>query len=380
MHVAHLALTDFRNYRSADVALAPGVTVLVGPNGQGKTNLVEAIGYLASGGSHRVSSDQALVRNGADRAFVRARLQHGERVVTIEVELNRASTNRLLVNGSAVKSREARRYLDSVLFAPEDLSLVRGDPGGRRRFLDQLLAARHPRMAGVLSDYERILRQRTTLLKSARAARGGADLTTLDIWDDRLATTGAQIIDARTALVAELAPHAAAAYTAIAGGDHRLELRMRSTVSGIDPEDGDEDGPGAQVDDTLAAFRDRLTAVRMRELDRGLTLVGPHRDDLEIDLNGMPARTTASHGESWSAALSLKLASAQLLRETGPAGDPVIVLDDVFAELDAGRRARLIDAVRSYEQVIVTAAVAEDVPAEIAGRTIGIRAGEVLDD
>jgi DNA replication and repair protein RecF len=345
MHVAHLALTDFRNYRSADVALAPGVTVLIGPNGQGKTNLVEAIGYLASGGSHRVSTDQALVRNGADRAFVRARLQHGTRIVTIEVELNRSSANRLLVNGSPVKSREARRYLDSVLFAPEDLALVRGDPGGRRRFLDQLLVARHPRMAGVIADYDRVLRQRTTLLKSARATRGAVDLTTLEIWDDRLAALGSEIIDARAALITELGPHAAEAYRAIAGADHALELRMRSTVAGIDPEEDDEDGPAAPVDDTLAAFRDRVAAVRMRELERGLTLVGPHRDDLEIDLNGMPARTTASHGESWSAALSLKLAGAQLLRETGPAGDPVIILDDVFAELDAGRRSRLIAAV-----------------------------------
>lgn len=362
MIVAHLELRDYRNYHSASLPLEPGVTVVIGPNGQGKTNLVEAIGVLAAGSSHRVSGDQALVRAGQEQAIVRARLTHGERVVTIEAELNRSGSNRLQVNGQAVRSREARRYLDSVLFAPEDLVIVRGEPSGRRRFLDELLAMRQPRMTGVLGDYERVLRQRNTLLKSARASRvGEAALSTLDVWDERLAALGADIVAARSALVEELDPHVTQAYQAIAGAAHEVRLSMETTA-------------GATSEEFLQALRAR----RSDELDRAMTLVGPHRDDLQIELNSMPARTTASHGESWSTALALKLASAQLLRETGPAGDPVLVLDDVFAELDTGRRARLVDAVRGYEQVLVTAAVEEDLPAGLIGTTVRIRAGAIL--
>ena len=362
MIVAHLELRDYRNYHSASLPLGPGVTVVIGPNGQGKTNLVEAIGVLAAGSSHRVSGDQALVRAGQERAIVRARLTHGERVVTIEAELNRSGSNRLQVNGQAVRSRDARRYLDSVLFAPEDLVIVRGEPSGRRRFLDELLAMRQPRMTGVLGDYERVLRQRNTLLKSARASRvGEAALSTLDVWDERLAALGADIVAARSALVEELDPHVTQAYQAIAGAAHEVRLSMETTA-------------GATSEEFLQELRTR----RSDELDRAMTLVGPHRDDLQIELNSMPARTTASHGESWSTALALKLASAQLLRETGPAGDPVLVLDDVFAELDAGRRARLVDAVRGYEQVLVTAAVEEDLPAGLIGTTVRIRAGAIL--
>jgi len=360
--VAHLELRDYRNYKEASIALGPGVTIVIGPNGQGKTNLVEAIGVLAAGSSHRVSGDQALVRSGEDRAIVRARLRHGDRAVTIEAELNRTGANRLQVNGQPVRSREARRYLDSVLFAPEDLAIVRGEPGGRRRFLDDLLAMRQPRMTGVLSDYERVLRQRNTLLKSARSSRiSDSALTTLDVWDERLAALGAEIVAGRAALVEELGPHVAAAYRAIAGSTQEVGLAMETTGAG-----------------TPEAFLDALRGRRSDELERAMTLVGPHRDDLSIELNAMPARTTASHGESWSTALALKLASAELLRENGPAGDPVLVLDDVFAELDAGRRARLVDAVTGYEQVLVTAAVEEDLPPGLSGAVIRIRSGEVV--
>ncbi len=362
MHVAHLELKDYRNYREVSLALGPGVTVIVGPNGQGKTNLVEAIVVLGAGTSHRVTGDQALVRQGEDRAIVRARLRHGERAIAVEAEINRTGANRTQVNGQAVRSREAHRYLDAVLFAPEDLAIVRGEPGGRRRFLDDLLTMRQPRVVGVLADYDRVLRQRNSLLKSARASRLAAStLSTLEVWDERLSALGAEIVTARAALVDELAPHVAAAYRAIAGTAHEVRLTPDTTAAG-DPTE----------------FLAILRARRSDELDRAITLVGPHRDDLVIELNGLPARTTASHGESWSTALALKLASAELLRETGPAGDPVLVLDDVFAELDAGRRARLVGAVVGYEQVLVTAAVAEDVPAELVGRTIHIRAGEIV--
>ena len=364
MIVAHLELTDFRNYARASVALEPGLTVLVGANGQGKTNLVEAIGYLATGSSHRVTGDQALIMNGRDRAIVRARLRHGERAITIEAELNRGAANRILVNKQPVRAREARRYLDSVIFAPEDLALVRDEPSGRRRFLDGLLVMRQPRIAGVLSDYERVLRQRNSLLKSARNARlTDATLSTLEVWDAQFGALGAEIVNARRELVEELGPHVAHGYATIAGAEHAVTLGMEETAGG-----------------TLDAFLAALAAGRGDELDRGLTLVGPHRDDLVIDLNGMPARTHASHGESWSTALALKLGAAELLRETGPAGDPVIVLDDVFAELDARRRERLVAAVTGYEQVLITAAVAEDVPASIIGPVLHVRAGAIVED
>ena len=362
MIVAHLELRNYRNYRETSLPLSPGVTVIIGPNGQGKTNLVEAIGVLAAGTSHRVSGDQALVRVGEERAILRARLSHGERAITVEAEINRTGTNRLQVNGQPVRAREARRYLDSVLFAPEDLAIVRGEPGGRRRFLDDLLAMRQPRMVGVLTDYERVLRQRNTLLKSARARRvSESALGTLDVWDERLAELGADIVAGRLALIAELGPHVTRAYQAIAGAAHEVQLAMESTAA-----------------ETAESFLAALRARRSDELDRAMTLVGPHRDDLVIELNAMPARTTASHGESWSTALALKLASAELLRQTGPAGDPVLVLDDVFAELDAGRRARLVDAVAGYEQVLVTAAVEEDLPPGLVGTTVRILAGEIV--
>jgi DNA replication and repair protein RecF len=408
--VARIELTDFRNYAHAVVELGPGVTVILGPNGQGKTNLVEAIGYLASGSSHRVSNDHALVRFGEESATVRATLRHGEREVLMECQINRSGANRLLVNRSIVRSREAQRYIDSVLFAPEDLSIVRGEPSGRRRVLDALIVAITPRMSAVMSDYERVVRQRTTLLKSARATRVPADaLGTLDIWDDRLAQLGAEIMIARERLIAQLLPRMDAAYQRIAGTDQRVALAMTTTVDGIDTEDSDPSTRSADperpstrfarsgteaapvveraqrvethqtIDDVRTRLLARIAEVRRAELDRAVTLVGPHRDDLVIELNGLPARGYASHGESWSLALALRLASAELLRDTGAAGDPVVILDDVFAELDEGRRARLLDAVLGFEQVIVTAAVGSDVPQLQDARVVRIRGGEVVD-
>lgn len=362
MFVARLELVDFRNYRSAAVDLEPGPTVFVGANGQGKTNLVEAIVLLATGASHRVSGDQALIRQGEDRAIIRAVLRHGDRQVAVDAELNRGRANRIRVNGSPVRAKEARRYLDAVIFAPEDLGLVRDEPGGRRRFLDTLLVMRQPRMAGVLADYERVVRQRNTLLKSARAARVTQDAhSTLEVWDLQLAAAGAEITAARFDLVDELRPYAAEAYATIAGAGQLLEMDLE--VSGA---------PDAE------AFATRLADRRREELDRAVTLVGPHRDDFRLTLNDMPARTHASHGESWSTALALRLGSAELLRRSGPAGDPVIILDDVFAELDARRRERLLSAVADYEQVLVTAAVEGDVPAGLDGPVIRIEAGAVV--
>jgi len=390
VHVARLSLTDYRNYARAEVELGPGATVLVGRNGQGKTNLVESIGYLSTLSSHRVSGDQALIRAGADAAIVRALLAHGERQLLVELQLNRQGANRAQLNRSAVKPRELPRYAHSVLFAPEDLAIVRGEPSVRRRLLDELLVQRTPRLAGVMSDYERVLKQRNTLLKSARARGLAASaLPTLDIWDERLVELGSELIDQRLALIADLAEPLAAAYRSIVDADHAPVLRPVLSIDGADP-DGDDDATASEPDPALRGseasgpataerFAAALRARRSRELERGLTLSGPHRDDVLLLLNGLPAKGYASHGESWSFALALRLASAELLRRDSATGDPVIVLDDVFAELDRLRRERLAEAIGGFEQVLVTAAVLEDVPAPLAAKIVHIHAGRIID-
>jgi DNA replication and repair protein RecF len=379
--VEQLSLVDFRNYAVADVALSAGPNVFVGRNGQGKTNLAEAIGFFATLGSHRVSSDAPMVRDGADAAIIRARLVHGERHVLLEAQLNRQGSNKARVNGVPVKPAELPRHAQVVLFAPEDLQIVRGDPSARRRFADQLLVQRTPRLAGVLADYDRALKQRNALLKSAKARgiRGDA-LSTLDVWDDKLVSLGTEVIEARLALATELAAPLAQAYAAIAGADHSPEIEWALSVAGGDPEE-EADAPTADAASIGIAdlFRQALAARRSAELDRGLTLVGPHRDDLVLRVRGLPVRGYASHGESWSVALSLRLASAELLRAESRLGDPVLILDDVFAELDAGRRSRLAELVAGYEQVVVTAAVEEDVPEALRARTVRVEAGTILE-
>jgi len=387
--VAQLSLVDFRNYETLEVELVPGPNVFVGSNGQGKTNLVEAIAYLSTLGSHRVSSDQALIRSGVDAAIVRARLEHADRDVLLEVQLNRSGANRAQVNRVAVKPRELPRHIATVLFAPEDLALVRGEPSGRRRFLDQLLVQLTPRFAGVLADYDRVLRQRNSLLKSARGSRvAESRLSTLELWDDRLVDIGSAIIDGRADLVERLRPRVAEAYQAIAGAGQQADLALELTTRGSQPEDGgdpvdvvdEKRATGSAGTTTAEEFRAAVARVRRAELDRGLSLVGPHRDDLLLVLNDLPARGYASHGESWSFALSLKLASAALLRAESQIGDPVVVLDDVFAELDEARRARLAAAIGGYEQVLITAAVLGDVPSVLAGHTVRIRAGAIVEE
>lgn len=380
MIVEHLNLVDFRNYATADLTLLRGPNVLVGRNGQGKTNLAEAVVFLATLGSHRVSADAPMVRDGQEFAVIRARLSVGERRVLTEVQINRQGSNKARINGSPSKTSELPRYAHVVLFAPEDLQVVRGDPSSRRRFADQLLIQRTPRMAAVLGDYDRVLKQRTALLKSARA-RGirGEALTTLDVWDDKLVALGSEIIEARMRLASDLQQPLADAYTAIAGADHSPELEWALSVRGGDPEEGEveaSDSRGALADQ----FRAALHAKRTQELDRGLTLVGPHRDDLLLRVRGLPVKGYASHGESWSVALALRLASAELLRAESPAGDPVLILDDVFAELDADRRQRLASLTAGYEQVIVTAAVEEDIPEPLHRHVVRIHAGTISDD
>ncbi|MGW9157675.1 DNA replication/repair protein RecF [Microbacterium sp. NPDC055665] len=390
MIVEHLSLVDFRNYATAELALHRGPNVLVGRNGQGKTNLAEAVVFLATLGSHRVSSDAPMVRDGQEFAVIRARLSHGERRVLAEVQVNRQGSNKARINGSPSKPNELPRYAHVVLFAPEDLQIVRGDPSARRRFVDQLLIQRIPRISAVLADYDRVLKQRNALLKSARA-RGirGEGLSTLDVWDDKLVALGSEIITARQRLAADLQQPVADAYEAIAGADHRPQLEWALSVSGGDPEE-DDDMTGADEASSLGklgdtqriaeVFRASLAAKRSKEIDRGLTLTGPHRDDLVLRVRDLPVKGYASHGESWSVALALRLASAELLRSESPAGDPVLILDDVFAELDADRRQRLAALTAGYEQVVVTAAVEEDIPEVLHAHVVRISAGTISDE
>lgn len=386
MIVTHLNLTDFRNYETVDVGLVTGPNVFVGSNGQGKTNLVEALGFLSTLGSHRVSTDHAMIRAGQDAAIVRARLEHSDRQILAEVQINRTGANRAQINRSAIKTRDLPRYFASILFAPEDLALVRGEPSGRRRFMDELLVQRFPRLSGVMVDYERVLKQRNSLLKSARAS-GIRDnmLSTLEIWDDRLIEFGSEIIQARSALIAELLPEVKASYSAIAGADHRASLASHLSILSSDATDeatieqGAVRGGALDLEDISKNFRAALARLRRAEVDRGITLAGPHRDDLLLELNGLPARGYASHGESWSFALSLKLASAAVLRRESATGDPVLILDDVFAELDESRRGRLAAAIDGFEQVLITAAVLDDVPEELSGHIVRIRSGRIVE-
>ncbi|MFF8261008.1 DNA replication/repair protein RecF [Streptomyces virginiae] len=375
MHVSHLSLADFRSYARAEVPLDPGVTAFVGPNGQGKTNLVEAVGYLATLGSHRVSSDAPLVRMGAERAVIRAAVTQGERRQLVELELNPGRANRARINRSSqVRPRDVLGIVRTVLFAPEDLALVKGDPGERRKFLDELVTARSPRMAGVRSDYERVLKQRNTLLKSAAMARrhGGRsmDLSTLDVWDQHLARAGAELLAQRLDLIATLLPLADKAYEQLAPGGGPLGLAYKCSA-GEPVDNGAARTREALYEVLLAA----LGEVRKQEIERGVTLVGPHRDDVALRLGELPAKGYASHGESWSYALALRLASYELLRSEG--SEPVLILDDVFAELDARRRERLAELVAPGEQVLVTAAVDDDVPGVLAGARFGVSGGEV---
>lgn len=374
MYVTSLSLHDFRSYKAVDVTLDAGVSVFVGPNGQGKTNLVEAVDYLATLGSHRVAIDAPLVRTGASQAVVRAVVHRDGRTATLEVEINPGGSNRARVNKAPLpRARELLGLLRSVVFSPEDLALVKGDPAARRRFLDGLLTTRSPRMAGVRADFERVLRQRNTLLKTAGAARraggGSAQLHTLDAWDEHLATTGAQLLAARLELVAALGPHLESSYAQVASGsasDRVAGIAYRASFPL--PESYDRDV-------LTAALVSELATRRSDELDRGVSLVGPHRDDLVLSLGDMPAKGYASHGESWSFALALKLASYDLLRSDGD--DPILVLDDVFAELDRDRREALATLVAPAEQVLVTAAVAQDVPDTLDGARFDVMDGLV---
>ncbi|WP_327007220.1 DNA replication/repair protein RecF [Dactylosporangium sp. NBC_01737] len=377
MYVRGLELVDFRSYERVVVEFGPGACVLVGPNGVGKTNLVEALAYVASLESHRVATDAPLVRFGTSRAVVRCAVVHDERELLVELSIEPGKANKARLGRSPVtRTRDILGALKLVLFAPEDLSLIRGDPGERRRMLDELLVARQPRFAGVRSDYDRVLKQRNALLRSAYLARKtggnrGGDLSTLDVWDTHLAQHGAQLVRARLDLVAALGPHVAKAYAAVSAS--RSDAKIAYSPSFSLPAQSDLEPSGrAGIEQALLAA---LAEARKQEVERGVTLVGPHRDELTLTLGELPAKGYASHGESWSYALALRLAAYDLLRDDGV--EPVLVLDDVFAELDVGRRERLAELVSGASQVIVTCAVDDDVPRSLRGTRYEVGGGEV---
>lgn len=404
LFISHLALRDFRSYEHVDVQLEPGVNAFVGPNGQGKTNLIEAVGYFATLKSHRVASDNALIRLGASRAIIQSRIVRGDRASTIDLEITAGKANRARINRAPVpRTRDVLGLIRTVLFAPEDLVLVKGDPDARRRFLDELTVLVTPRLAGVLADYDRVLKQRGALLKSAgahrrgAAAKSGAELRTLDVWDGKLAQLGAQIIAFRQRLVAALEPYVAEAYDQVSLGQGHAQIFYKSSLVGA--LSVDKDAPATNSIDSIdlveAQLLEALAKLRPKELERGVCLVGPHRDDLTLQLGPLPAKGYASHGESWSFALALRLASYRLLT-TGPQdaqtqpglqdlwmggtpedGEPILILDDVFAELDVGRRNRLAELIADANQVLITAAVAGDVPEQLAGTRLDVMEGQV---
>mgnify|MGYP001103852221 CR=1 FL=1 len=408
MYLEKLSLTDFRSYAQVDLSLEPGVTVLVGSNGIGKTNLMEAIGYLATLNSHRVSTDAPLLRFGAERAMIRAKLVRGEQSTVLELEINAGRANRGRINRSnPVRARDLLGICQTVLFAPEDLALVKGDPSSRRRFLDELLVSLMPRHAATRSDYDRVLKQRNALLKSARAGKfSTGHEATLDVWDQHMARAGAELLHARLELVNLLQPHLKNAYAQLTDGSKEATAVYRSTLQdSLDDdgatsrpaESGPADGAGAvtgsdagaaaPVEDLRLLSVEQLTdryiqafaAARRKELERGISLVGPHRDELELVLGSAPAKGYASHGETWSMCLSLRLASYYVMLDDARTGGspPILILDDVFAELDVQRRRKLAAIVSGAEQVLVTAAVEDDIPAELTGRRVKVIPGGI---
>ena len=393
MYLEKLSLTDFRSYAQVDLTFEPGVTVLVGYNGIGKTNLMEAIGYLATLSSHRVSSDAPLLRFGTERALIRAKLVRGEQSTVLELEINGNRANRGRINRSnPVRARDILGICQTVLFAPEDLALVKGDPSNRRRFLDELLVSLVPRHSATRTDYDRVLKQRNALLKSGRAGKFTAGHeATLDVWDQHMARAGAELLHARLELVETIRPHLKAAYAQLTDGSKEADAIYRSTLQGM------MDGAGAAyaaepaavervedlrsltVDELAERYVQALAASRRKELERGVSLVGPHRDDVELILGEAPAKGYASHGETWSMCLSLRLASYYVMLDDERTGGsaPILILDDVFAELDVQRRRKLAAIVSGAEQVLVTAAVDADIPEELAGRRVKVVPGGI---
>jgi len=384
MHVKHLTLSNFRNYATAELPLNLGINLFVGKNGQGKTNLAEAIFYCATLTSHRVSGYLPLIKQSEKQAIIRLLAGFQDRENLLELELNTDGANRARVNKSDInRIRDVLGYVNAVIFSPEDLDIVKRDPSNRRAFVDELLVQLTPRLSGVYSDYERVLKQRNSLLRTSKNLPANSPgLSTLDSWDESLVKIGSEIIASRHEIIQRMIPHLKDAYAAIADEKNDPNISIRSSLlskSLVEPE-LEVDGVYLETNDRAEIeelFRAKLLEVRPKELERGVTLVGPHRDDLVLFLGTLPAKGYISHGESWSYALALKLACASLLRKDSRAGDPVLILDDVFAELDLIRRSRLANLIADNEQVIITAAVAEDVPQELRASRFVVLAGTV---
>jgi DNA replication and repair protein RecF len=384
MFAKRVKLTNFRNYESADIEFSSGVNLIYGPNGQGKTNLVEALNFFAALDSHRVAGHTPLIKQGKSTAIISLELSHENRDLLLEYEINADSSNRARFNKSEVaKPKDILGYLNSVIFAPEDLDIVKRDPSNRRAFLDQLIVQFNPRMHGVYADYDRVLKQRNTLLKSARATgTKGDSLSTLDVWDQALVKNGTEIISARVGITEKLSPPLVTNYQNIAKSNNEPSMFIRSSVVESSKLDQDDLETQDALDTTnkeeiSSLFQKKLSLVRQKELERGITLVGPHRDDLQLNLGSLPAKGYASHGESWSYALSLKLASLEILKSESKLGDPILILDDVFAELDKDRREKLSDLVQQNEQVLITAAVIEDIPGNLLATKFEVESGRV---
>ncbi|MDR0417767.1 MAG: DNA replication/repair protein RecF, partial [Propionibacteriaceae bacterium] len=378
MYVAALELTDFRSYSHLAAEFPPGVVALVGPNGHGKTNIVEAIAYTATLSSHRTGSDAALIRDGSQRAIVRTRLMHGERCVTVAVDIAAGKPSPPLVNGVAQRRRrDIVGVARTVVFAPEDLAIIKGDPDNRRSFLDSVLIQTSPRLAAEFADYDRAARQRAALLRSLASlpkAAAASALETLEIWDARLADHGAAITVARMRLAAALAGPAGAAYADLAGSPVPIAVDYQAAVDAVVPPPGDPVPVDDAVPSLASRMREAMVQVRAKELERGVNLIGPHRDDVKLLIGGLPARTHASHGEAWSLALAAKIAAFEVLKE-GTGGPPILILDDVLAELDASRRRAVARLVGQADQVILTSAVREDVPGELGAAIFRVHEG-----
>ena len=359
MKLNHLSLVDFRSYSNLELKLDGGTHILIGENGEGKTNIIEAIMYLALLSSHRISTDAPLIKLGRERAYIRAKITDDQRDTLVELEINNGRANRAKVNQNPVRSQRAiQGIVKAICFSPEDLDLVRGDPGERRRFLDQLLTQRSPRIAGVISDYEKALKQRNALLKSR------APESSLHPWNEHLANFGGEVIAARIKLIEDLTPHLLSSY-------ENISLKKQPTLG----YKSSLEQPTQDRDENKNHILNKINEISFQERERGISLVGPHRDDLLLNLGEHPVKGFASHGESWSIALSLRLASYQLLKSDGDS--PILILDDVFSELDQSRRERLVKLTETTNQTLITVAVENDLPKGLSGKRFEVVAGEV---
>ena len=371
MWVEKLDIQGWRNHQNSTLVFSPGTTLFIGPNGQGKTNIVESLYYLGTLGSHRVSTSSALIGDSSDTATIYADLRHGDRTVSVGITLKRKGSTDAVINGAKAKPSDIPHWVSVVMFAPEDIAIVRGEPSARRQFMDQLVVSASPSMSAVYQDFERVLKQRNSLLKSLRSTRGSADSSTLEVWNEKFVALSTTIVTQRNRYLSDVMPLVSSHYSTLANDDV-VGYRYLPSFASCGP-----DGDYHNDEEVSWALAQEIASRRSDEVDRGQTLVGPQRDDVELSIATKPARTHASQGETWSLALSLRLATAAWLRQERSSGDPIIVLDDVFAELDAHRRSKLVSLVADYQQILITSAVEEDVPAALTGVVCDVRSGVV---